>query len=70
VPPVASSSSEEETSCAGRNGFLKRMRESNVDLDSDVSLFLLSSLICFLFSALVLNFIGTLFKELVHLRKY
>lgn len=35
VPPVASSSSEEETSCAGRNGFLKRMRESNVDLDSD-----------------------------------
>ncbi|KAJ6894410.1 hypothetical protein NC652_028242 [Populus alba x Populus x berolinensis] len=35
VPPVASSSSEEETYCAGRNGFLKRMRESNVDLDSD-----------------------------------
>ncbi|CAK7327518.1 unnamed protein product [Dovyalis caffra] len=36
VPPMASSSSsEEEISCPGRNGLLKRMRESNVDLDSD-----------------------------------
>ncbi|KAJ6966565.1 hypothetical protein NC652_004197 [Populus alba x Populus x berolinensis] len=36
APPVASSSSsEEEIPCAGGNGFLKRMRDSNVDLDSD-----------------------------------
>ncbi|KAJ6423327.1 hypothetical protein OIU84_024297 [Salix udensis] len=36
APPVSSSSSsDEEISCGGRNGFLKRMRDSNVDLDSD-----------------------------------
>jgi hypothetical protein len=70
APPVASSSSsEEEISCAGGNGFLKRMRDSNVDLDSDVSLFFFFFHFFAIFFILV--FRGhILIIEFVDLRKY